>query len=69
VEKQPLEEAKDDVPVKVQKSCLNCLIANYEPIQLMILAVLMKQNGYNVITAQNGYEAFQRVQETMCDPE
>jgi CheY-like chemotaxis protein len=46
----------------------NCLIANDEPLQLMILRSLMEQCGFCIKTAQNGYEAFQAVQETLQYP-
>ena len=38
-----------------------CLVANDEPTQLLIIAFIFRQCGFEVITAQNGYEAYHKV--------
>jgi len=46
-----------------------CLIANDDPMQLMILELLFKQLNFKTQCARNGFEAFEIVKENLAKDE
>ena len=48
---------------------MKVLIANDELMQLKVLSVLFEKNGFSVVTALNGHEAFLKVQDSFDSPD
>ena len=44
---------------------LRCLVANDDECQLYMMEVILKMNNFEVVKAQNGFEAFEKAAEAM----
>lgn len=54
------EECRNQNPERAYDCLYRCLIANDEPMQLMVIEALFEKTGFAVETAINGYEAFEK---------
>ena len=64
-----VEEEKQPQLKNINVKKKRCLIANDDSIQLMVLELLMTQQNFEVVTVENGYEAFLGVKKTLNNPE
>ena len=44
---------------------LRCLVANDDDCQLYMMDVILKMNNFEVVKAQNGFEAFEKAADAM----
>ena len=44
---------------------LRCLVANDDECQLYMMEVILKMNNFEVVKAQNGFEAFEKAAQAM----
>ena len=56
------ENSNDD---KSEDENYNCLVANDEDYQLLVIKYVLEKHSFNVVTAKNGFEAFQEVQRSL----
>jgi PleD family two-component response regulator len=57
IEEASIEKSVDSPSISKRK--LRCLVANDDSCQLYMMEIILKLNNFEVVTAQNGYEAFE----------
>ena len=50
------------------KDLPRCLVANDSPMQLEILQMILKDQGYQVVKAENGSDALTQIKKSLLDP-
>ena len=61
---QEEEKVAEPAVIAAPKKEFKCLVANDDPMQLMMLEALLERANFEVVTATNGQEAYEEVLKT-----